>query len=605
MSAALLRTLAQAGALREIDLELAQLLARLDASRADAVALAGAAASAAVGHGHSSVRLARLGELFAAGGADPSALELPDAARLGAALAASPLVAAPDESRATPLVLGADGRLWLRRYYEYERRVAAGLRARAAAIEPVDLAVLRGNLSRWLAMSAAVDWQAVAIALGLRSRLAIVAGGPGTGKTTTVLWLLAALLADAHARGRPPPRIRLAAPTGKAAARLGEAVRERKRTLGLDAALAESIRDDEAATVHRLLGYSPARGFRYGADAPLDADVVVVDEASMIDLPLVARLVDALRADARLILLGDVGQLASVEAGHVLAAIAPDDAHVNRYAPATAAWLRDATGFAVPLVDGAQTPLGDAFVELRESRRFADAGGIGRLARAVRAGDADAALAELAGGAAELDWQREGAAASADALAQRYSPEFRRIADCTDAAGALAAAARLRILTALRDGASGCVTINRALEHALGDGAAWYRGRLVMIAANDYRHALFNGDVGVAWPDADGTLAVWFAGEDGALRRFAPYTLPAHEPAFAMTVHKSQGSEFDEVAIVLPAAPSRVLGRELLYTAVTRARSRVRVWGDEGVIRATVARRIERWSGLPELLRAP
>jgi exodeoxyribonuclease V alpha subunit len=318
----------------------------------------------------------------------------------------------------------------------------------------------------------------------------------------------------------------------------------------------------------------------------------------MIDLPLMARLLDGLADDAALILLGDVDQLASVEAGHVLASIGARGEAANRYSAAAAADLRALTGFTVPRTD-APLPLGDAFVELQHSHRFGGASGIGRLARAIRAGDADAAVGVLREGGGDVAWHDAAAAAPPPA----WFAQHRALAAAASPQDALAAAARFRILTALRAGPSGCVAINRVLESELGDAAGWYHGRLVMITANDYRHGLFNGDVGIAWRAADGRLEVWFAGEREALRAFAPYTLPAHEPAFATTVHKSQGSEFDEVAIVLPDAPSRVLGRELLYTAVTRARSRAVVHGPEAVVRAAVARRIERWSGLADRLR--
>lgn len=604
MNESLLVPLQRSGALRAIDVEFARLLARLDGGGSDAFALAAAAVSAGVAQGHSCLPLSALPDVLAANANEPLRPALPDLPTLRAALAASTLVGGADDPHNTPLVFDGGERLWLRRYADYERRVAAGLLARARSLRPpADPAAVRARLARWFPAGDTTNWQAIAVALGLRAQLAIISGGPGTGKTTSVLWLLVALLESAQAQGLPLPRIRLAAPTGKAAARLGESIRERKGGIDCSDAMRAAIREEDTATLHRLLGYRPRVGFRHDRANPVAADIVVVDEASMIDLPLMAHLLDGLREDTALILLGDVGQLASVEAGHVLASIGVVGAEANRYSAPTAAYLRAATGVELPRAEGPRHALADAFVELRHSHRFGADSGIGRLAQAIRAGDADAALAILRAGAAGAEWRRGDRAQLARTTREQWSARHRALGAAASAQDALAIAARFRILTALREGPFGCVALNRALEDGLGDSAGWYHGRLVMITANDYRRTLFNGDIGVAWRSSDGRLDVCFPGEGGGLRAFAPYTLPACEPAFAMTVHKSQGSEFDEVAVVLPDAPNRVLGRELLYTAVTRARENVTVHGDEAIVRAAVAQRIERWSGLPDLLR--
>ena len=598
-----LARLQQIGALRAIDVEFARLLLRLDGRNDESFALAAAAASQAIAQGHSCLPLSALGDVLGAGSSEPLHIALPEPVALAATLAASSLVSRADDPRATPLVFDGMDRLWLRRYFDYERRVAAGLLDRSRSLRRFeDMTALRARLMRRFAPAHEIDWQAIAVALGLRARLAIISGGPGTGKTTSVLWLLVALLEAAEAQGEPLPRIRLAAPTGKAAARLGESIRERKAGIACSDAVRAAISED-AATIHRLLGYRPHAGFRHDRDNPVVADVVVVDEASMIDLPLMAHLLDGLADHTALVLLGDVDQLASVEAGHVLASIGARGPDVNRYSPRVADDLAAITGFDVVRGEASHLALADAFVELQHSHRFGADSGIGTLARAIRDGDAEAALAVLRGGAADIEWRRGDRAELGRSLREHWIATCRDIGAAESVHEALARATRMRILTALRESAFGSIAISRAIEEALGGGAAWYHGRLVMVTANDYRRGLFNGDIGIAWRTPTDELEVWFPGADGALRAFAPYTLPAHESAFAITVHKSQGSEFDTVAVVLPDAPNRVLGRELLYTAVTRARTHVAVHGGEAIVRAAIAHRLERWSGLPDRLR--
>ncbi len=586
MNDALLQQLQRLGALRAIDVEFGRLMGRMqaeaapnDAHTADHLALLAAGASQAIAQGHSCLPVHRLAEVLSAASSDVALPVVPDTVSLAASAAASLLVGATTGKTTAPLICDGE-RIWLRRYHDYEVRVARALVSRARARPPIDSPdVIRARLARWFELDGEINWQAVAVALGLRSRLAIVSGGPGTGKTTTVLWLLAALLESARDRRMPLPRIRLAAPT---------------------------IREDSASTLHRLLGYRPNGGFRHDRGNPVAADVVVVDEASMIDLPLMARLLDALREDTTLILLGDVGQLASVEAGHVLAALGASGEAANRYDVPTAAWLSEVTGFEVPLAasdaEPAQSPLADAFVELRTSHRFGSDSGIGRIAAAIRAGDTETVVRVLGEEDTDVAWQPLDRDGLAHVLEAKWLAHALGIGAAADAGAALDVANTFRILTALRNGPFGSVAINRAIETQVGGGGAWYHGRLIMITANDYRHALFNGDIGVAWRSPEGRIDVVFTGENGTLRVFAPYTLPAHEPAFAITVHKSQGSEFDKVVVVLPDLPNRVLGRELLYTAVTRARQHVTVHGSETIVRTAVAHRIERWSGLADKL---
>ncbi len=458
----------------------------------------------------------------------------------------------------TPLVLEA-GRLYLRRYWEYEQQLATALLERAKATKSAP-------------KTKETDLQKVAAANTLARNFSVITGGPGTGKTHTVCAILRALraLPDGH-----DLKIALAAPTGKAAARLTEALQE-------DGA------DVEATTIHRLLGTIPdSPYFRHHAEHPLTAQVVIIDEASMVDLALMAKLFAAVLPTSRLILLGDRDQLASVEAGNVLADICA---------------AAEAKG----------SPLRGAVVELRDNHRFAATGGIYRLSSEVNAGDADAAIIVHEQPDAELTWRKLPTAAKLGAaLRERIVEGYRAYLEAAaEPAVALSRLPDFRILCALRHGPFGVENLNAAAEEALNEAgllapkSVWYAGRPLIITRNDYNLQLFNGDTGLVLPDpeARGELRAFFPAADGRLRRFLPSRLPLHETAFALTVHKSQGSEFNRLLLVLPEKDGPLLTRELLYTAITRARSAVELWGNEDVIRAAVARRTVRTSGLREAL---
>lgn len=604
---ATLERLRDDGHLTDLDVELTRLLGRVAGDVAPEVALAAALASHATGDGHVCVDLAAV-----AGG--PVVDDVPDAPRAPALaswtalLAASPIVGAPGARR--PLVLDASGRLYLYRYWRYEHELAADLRRLATTpVEGLDDARLAADVAALFPAVPGVpapDWQRVAAVTAATRRVCIVSGGPGTGKTTTVARALAALAMSAAT----PLQIALVAPTGKAAARLQEAVRAALAPLPLDDAVRAAI-PTEASTVHRLLGARAGTvAFRHHRGHRLPHDVVVVDEASMVDLALMAKLVAALRDDARLVLLGDKDQLSSVEAGAVLGDLCGD---APGFTPAVRERVAGITGETLPAASAtaADGPLRDGIVLLRHSHRFTAAGGIARLAAAINRGDGDAAVAVLRSGTADVAWRQP--APDAPMTAQLaataragFAPYLDLVARGAAAREVLAALARFRVLCAHRTGPAGVALLNRIVEAALHSHAprTWYAGRPVMVTRNDYTLELFNGDVGVTLPDpeADGALRVWFEVAGGTPRRFAPARLPAHETVYAMTVHKSQGSEFDEVVLVLPPEPSRVLSRELLYTAVTRARAVVTVWGGEAVVRAGIARRVTRSSGLRDAL---
>jgi len=498
-----------------------------------------------------------------------------------AQLEASTLIGTPDDY--APLTLVGD-RLYLARYQAYEQQLAEQLLARTGDAPEVDEARLAESLARLFAFNQQrPDWQRLAAAQAVRRRLAVISGGPGTGKTTTVVRLLAALLEQP---GGERLAIGLAAPTGKAAARMAEAIRNAKAELPVSDAVKEAL-PDEARTLHRLLG---SRGdsprVRHDAANPLALDVLVVDEASMVDLALMAKLVAALPPKARLILLGDKDQLAGFDAG-------------------AASELERITGQPVP-VETPRSRLGDAVVLLTHSHRFAGDSGIGELARRINAGDAKGTVALLQEGRADLAWNAApGATALIERLEQGYGG-YLQAARQGDPGPAFEAFNGFRALTAQREGPFGVTGINEALEtrfrRRLGVPARerWYPGRAVMVRQNDYALGLFNGDIGLCLKTEQG-LRVFFEGDDGH-RGFAPARLPSHDSAFAMTVHKSQGSEFTEVLLALPDQPSPLLTRALFYTGITRAKRRVEIWALPARLAEAVSTRAERAAGLAERL---
>lgn len=558
------------------------------------VALAMSLTVRAVAEGHSCLVLP------AEGPAIPGEPPLCNASELDQALRESPLVGEPGSS--APLILDG-GRLYLQRYWSYEHRLAARLRALLARPpEHVETRLLepQGGLFDYGWVSAGEpNWQAVAAAVALRHRFTVISGGPGTGKTYTVLRLIRLLVESAQADDMPPPVIRLAAPTGKAAARMMESIRAGLGTL-TDGAALEELLPEKASTLHRLLGLHWGTVLpRYDHDNPLAADVVIVDEASMIDLPLLAKLADALPDHGRLILLGDRYQLASVESGSVLAELC-GAAGVNAFSPQQREALAPLAAGAPPAA--APSALADHVVTLQTSHRFRPESPIGRLAAAVNAGDADAAIAvgRETDPAVQLSLDDE---PDLEALAVMLADAYLPLLDAQSPEATIDILDSVRLLTATRVGAAGAVAMNqRIFEHlarhrGLDLQQPWYHGRPVVVLRNDYRVGLFNGDTGVCLAGEDGHLRVWFRTETG-LQMLLPAAMPAHESAYAMTVHKSQGSEFEAVWLLLPAADNPVLSRELVYTGITRARERVSLLAPEAVLRVAVERVIQRDSGL-------
>jgi exodeoxyribonuclease V alpha subunit len=665
---ALLDAWVDKGWLRALDRALVGFFAELDEASPPLALLAAALASHQLGHGHVCLDLATTlaNPDFALSlppeGEDAThAVQLPSAILAGvslsdwlAALRGSRLLAFDGVGEAAPLVLHGE-RLYLRRYWNYERAVAAAIATRLDDAPPLP-ADLPARLARLFPEPLVIDgerltdWQKLACALAARGSFSLVTGGPGTGKTTTVVRLLALLQEPALAAGQPL-RIRLAAPTGKAAARLTESIGAQVASLPVDEDVRSAI-PSEVTTLHRLLGSLPdSRHFRHHAGNPLPLDVLVVDEASMIDLEMMASLLAALPRHARLILLGDKDQLASVEAGALLGDLCRD-AEGGYYSAGTRAWLEQVADevLADPALrdgDAVRQPLAQRTVMLRHSRRFGSGSGIGRLARAVNAREAGLARAILAEGSRDLhllrlrgehDEQLErlllaGLPAQGEAKPQGYAHylgvlrETRPAADCPAdseewdawAARVLRAFDEFQLLCAVRKGPWGVEGLNPRIASALqrrglleGD-QGWYEGRPVLVTRNDYSLGLMNGDIGIALrlpePDAAGqaVLRVVFPRNDGSggLRLILPSRLSAVETVFAMTVHKSQGSEFAHTALILPDTLNPVLTKELVYTGITRARHWFSlIESRAGVFDEAVRRQVERRSGLMEALTA-
>jgi exodeoxyribonuclease V alpha subunit len=586
------------GVLTPLDLHFARAVGEMAREARPLVLLGAALASKSTREGHVCAELGRAaGSPAATPEGRPGELSWPELEPWLDALRSSPLCG--DGTGTTPLVL-RDGRLYLGRYYRHEARLGELLRARAAfSEEPLDAASLGALVVRLFPRGREPDWQRRAAELAAVRRLLVLAGGPGTGKTFTVARIIGLL--DEHALGsrRPRPRVLLLAPTGKAAARLDEAVREAR-------AREAPSPVTRAATIHRALGYGGRGRFRHDAEDPLRADLVIVDEASMVDIALMRRLLEAVPPAARLLLVGDPYQLASVEAGAVFGdLVGPESGPA--YSDELVGRIERTFGETLPRSGRPRSPIADSLVRLEHSHRFSAESGIGALAEAIRSGDPDRALACLGRERELVHLEPSGPGELGSVLAPLVTGGFGSALGARSPSEALAGFGEFRVLCAHRRGPYGVEAINLAIERTLAHagliapGREWYRGRLVLVTENDYQLDLFNGDVGVVWPE-DRSWRVVFVGADGKARWLMPARLPPHETVFAMSIHKSQGSEFAEVVIVLPDEGSPLLSRELLYTAVTRAKRRVVICGSKAAVRAAVVRPAERASGLREVL---
>ncbi len=610
---AVLERLAAAGVFAPIDVQLARTLGALDPQAGEPLLLGAAWASRAVGMGHVCADLRRVlaRPLLDREGETLRDVRLPALFEWVMALGQGGSVVG-DGTSPTPLVFDGDARLYLFRYFDYQRRLAEDLRRRARqqhAPAP-DLGVLLEQLFAPVGGFVADPRQREAAAVASLRGLTVLSGGPGTGKTTTVVRMLALLQTLALRERGSPLRVALAAPTGKAAARMVEAIAASVAALPCAAAVKDAL-PRSATTIHRLLGFRPnaPTRFSHDADAPVLADVVLVDEASMIDLALLTKLVDAVRPDARVILVGDKHQLASVEAGAILGDICDASTRDDGGRSPELAQALAPAGFALD-VDARAPAIADCLVDLVHNHRFRDEGGLGSLAEAIKRGERDRALSLLrtgSGGAVRLVPLGDAAAVPAT-LRPLVLAGLHDYLTSDDPGARLQALGAFRVLCAHRRGAFGVERVNATIERLLLESGrlaaegAWYDGRPVLVTANDYQLGLFNGDVGVVARDVHGQLRAFFPGEHGSLRALPPSRLPAVETVFAMTVHKSQGSEFDRVTLVIPPQTSPLLTRELLYTGVTRARHGVTLLGTPEVVADAIGRRIERASGLRDAL---
>ncbi|WP_109126189.1 exodeoxyribonuclease V subunit alpha [Dyella sp. C11] len=635
------------GWLRPLDVAFARFLDAQDPQAPAALPLLGALVSRQQADGHLCLDLAAWEAL--ADDADWPAhwrTVLAGIATTPSTLQPSTLMASSDDPDATSSPLVLDGsRVYLRRYWDHEQRVAQAIGQRLSRVNDTS-PLLASQLARLFPASTTEgpDWQRVACALAARGAFTVITGGPGTGKTTTVVRLLGLLQTLHHEASGRALRIRLAAPTGKAAARLQSSISSQIARLDVDDHVRTHI-PSQVDTLHRLLGARPdSRRFRHDASHPLHLDVLVIDEASMIDLEMMSAVLAALPDDARLILLGDKDQLSSVEAGAVLGDLCRR-AEQGHYSSATAIWLRDTTGDRIDAWtrDDAQ-PLDQHVAMLRHSHRFGAQSGIGGLAQRVNDGDAAQVRALLAEPHADIAWNDHAAdsrsladlvlhagatrflsqAGGAEPQGYRHYLQWMRQqrpaatagVEAYDAwaRGVLHAFGSFQLLCALRQGPFGADGLNRQIAGILQQaqlidaGHEWYEGRPVLVTRNDYSLGLMNGDVGIALrvPDDQGNLQLRVAfevagdaGSDATRIRFVlPSRLGERETVYAMTVHKSQGSEFEHAALVLPGDASAVLTRELLYTGITRARRWFSLLAPASIVQLAVEQPVHRHSGL-------
>jgi len=603
--------------LSDIDVHFAKFVTSFDKSDNPDIFLAAAFVSRATGDGDGYLDLnsiARKPILLDINGEDR--FKIPKLSEWLKTLSQSQVVGRPGEF--CPMILDEKNRLYLYRYWDYENRLSSTIKSRIKEdIQGIDRSILKDSLIR-LFPNNGIDefnWHKVAGVIAAFKKFCVITGGPGTGKTFTTAKILALLLELSR---KDKLSILIAAPTGKAAARIGESIKAAKKTLNCSDDIIDAI-PSETYTIHRMLKTIPGSPYFYhNAENPLTADIVVVDEVSMVDLALMSKLLSAVKNDARIILIGDRDQLASVEAGFVMSDICDRD-NVHLFSEYFYKQFEKLTRckMEVPSKKLKDNPgLYDCMVVLKKSYRFTDTSGIGECSRAVNNGKFDETFSTFKSNPDQIDWKKiSGPNDLSMALSKEVINGYSDYLNCHDPHRVLELFNRFRILCAVKFGALGVIEINRLTEEILNRNGfieldnlstyPWYRGRPVLITRNDYNLELFNGDIGITMPEPDSKskdLYVYFSGVAGKPRRFFPHRLPEHETAYAMTVHKSQGSEFEMVLLILPNQDYPVLTRELLYTGITRAKNHISIWGREEIIKSTILRKINRNSGLKDAL---
>lgn len=503
----------------------------------------------------------------------------------------------------TPLIL-EDSRLYLYRYWFYEMQVAEAIKSRLQTLDNLDIEGLSKQLDRLYPMAAdkLLSEQKLAVALCVVRRFAVISGGPGTGKTTTVINLLAVLLSQ-----QADTRVALAAPTGKAAARMMDSIRN-----GLDSCLIDDgirkLIPTEASTIHRLLGFRPM-GFRYSHRHLLPVDCVVIDEASMVDLTLMYRLLDALPSHARIILLGDRDQLAAVAAGNVLSDITGRGRAIQ-YSTGLTEKLGNILSEPVTNIQTSEhSPLvADSIALLTQSYRFSGESGIGKLAALVNRGDEAGVMEMSKSSSAQVSWFSKPVDRPGQSTLDHILAHYRAVVSSHEIEDAFSAFESSRVLCAVHSGPFGDREINHRIEAEMRH-KHWisneidFHARPVLILSNDYELDLFNGDIGLLWPDENGLLQAYFRDTHSGLRHFPINSLPEYESAWAITVHKSQGSEFDSVVLILPPDNSSgALSRELLYTGITRAKQKLSIHATNATLETACRTSRQRYSGLASKL---
>ncbi len=532
-------------------------------------------------------------------------IRTPVADTWAAQLKGSTVVGRPGEYQ--PLILDRQQRLYLYRYWTYEHQLAAAIKSRTGMHgPPVDRHLLQAGLRRYFDHAgSSPNWQKVAAYAAATNNFCIISGGPGTGKTHTVTHILALLLEQDSGL-----KISLCAPTGKAAARLQESIKKAKQALVCAPSLLAAI-PEEATTIHRLLGVrrnSPY--FYHDSHYPLSADILIVDEASMVSLALMAKLVLAAADQTRVILLGDKNQLASVEAGAVLGDIC-EAADTNQFSREFCDAYAGSSGEKMDRVCvPGRTALSDCAVELKFSYRFDESSAIGTVSQAVNRGDISRALELIETDTSKTVIKRQlpGSSELESVLAADLASNYADLFRAQNVQEAFSVLETFRILCSHRKGPYGVKNINLLMETIFQKQGFidmtrdYYPGRPIMILSNHYSLKLYNGDVGIIWEDETREKRAYFPDRQGGFRTLAPVRLPAHETVYAMTIHKSQGSEFDQILMILPPVDSPVFTRELVYTGITRARCKVEIWANDDIFNKAVTARVERRSGLRDAL---